>query len=551
MHAGIVRDVSENTWKLFKNVEAEPSTTVDFANGELDNLTLSALNAASATIGGVSDTEIQYLNGVTSAIQDQLDAKLASATAASTYAPLASPTFTGTVSGVTKAHVGLGNVDNSADLDKPVSTLTQTKLDEKAPIANPTFTGTVAGITKSMVGLGNADNTSDASKPISTATQTALDDKANVDGPTLTGTVTLPSSTSIGLVTSTEIGYLEGVTSSIQDQLDDRTPTAELTKTMVGLANVDNTSDEDKPVSTDTQAALDLKANLDAPTFTGTVSGISKSMVGLGNVDNTSDASKPISTATQTALDAKYDTATATSALAAKAPLESPTFTGTVSGVTKTHVGLGNVDNTSDANKPVSTAQASAIATAKSEAIADATAQVNAVIASAPAALNTLDELAAALGDDANFATTVTTSLAAKAPLASPTFTGTVTVAANGVAFTDGTQTKAGVPSLTTTTTTISGAYNLSTGGLTLRDQLVQISGAHAVTVPTNATTAFPVGTSISFWQSSGAGGASFAAAVGVTIYATPGAILRALYSSATLTKVTTDAWLLTGDLKA
>jgi hypothetical protein len=551
MHAGIVRDVSENTWKLFKNVEAEPSTTVDFANGELDNLAINALNAASATIGGVNDTEIQYLNGVTSAIQDQLDAKLASATAASTYAPLASPTFTGTVSGVTKAHVGLGNVDNSADLDKPVSTLTQTKLDEKAPIANPTFTGTVAGISKSMVGLGNVDNTADASKPISTATQTALNLKADIDGPTLTGIVTLPSSTSIGDVTSTEIGYLEGVTSAIQDQLDDRTPTAELTKSMVGLSNVDNTADLSKPVSTDTQAALNLKAPLANPTFTGTVGGITKSMVGLSNVDNTSDANKPISTATQTALDAKYNTATATAALDLKAPLANPTFTGTVAGVTKTHVGLGNVDNTADSAKPVSTAQATAIATAKSEAIADATAQVNAVIASAPAALNTLDELAAALGDDANFATTVTTSIAAKAPLASPTFTGTVTVAANGVAFTDGTQTKAGVPSLTTTTTTIAGAYNLSTGGLTLRDQLVQISGAHAVTVPTNATTAFPVGTSISFWQSSGAGGASFAAAAGVTIYATPGAILRALYSSATLTKVTTDAWLLTGDLKA
>ena len=551
MHAGIVRDVSENTWKLFKNVEAEPSTTVDFANGELDNLTLGALNAASATIGGVSDTEIQYLNGVTSAIQDQLDAKLASATAASTYAPLASPAFTGTVSGISKSMVGLGNVDNSADLDKPVSTATQTKLDEKAPTANPTFTGTVAGITKSMVGLGNVDNTADASKPVSDATQTALNLKANLDGPTLTGIVTLPSSTSIGDVTSTEIGYLEGVTSAIQNQLDDRPTEDELTKSMVGLANVDNTADLSKPISTDTQAALDLKAPLANPAFTGTVSGVTKSMVGLANVDNTADADKPISTATQTALDAKYDTATATSALAAKAPLESPTFTGTVSGVTKTHVGLGNVDNTSDANKPVSTAQASAIATAKSEAIADATAQVNAVIASAPAALNTLDELAAALGDDANFASTVTTNLAAKAPLASPTFTGTVTVAASGVAFTDGTQTKAGVPSLTTTTTTISGAYNLSTGGLTLRDQLVQISGAHAVTIPTNATTAFPVGTSISFWQSSGAGGASFVGAVGVTVYAAPGAILRALYSSATLTKVTTDAWLLSGDLKA
>tara|TARA_B110000967_G_C18900365_1_gene574418 strand:+ start:2038 stop:2637 length:600 start_codon:yes stop_codon:yes gene_type:complete len=46
------------------------------------------------------------------------------------------------------------------------------------------------------------------------------------------------------------------------------------------------------------------------------------------------------------------------------------------------------------------------------------------VIASAPGALDTLDELAAALGDDADFAGTMTTSLAAKAPLANPTFTG-------------------------------------------------------------------------------------------------------------------------------
>ena len=44
----------------------------------------------------------------------------------------------------------------------------------KANIANPTFTGTVGGITKAMVGLGNVDNTSDASKPVSTLQATAL-----------------------------------------------------------------------------------------------------------------------------------------------------------------------------------------------------------------------------------------------------------------------------------------------------------------------------------------------------------------------------------------
>ena len=238
-------------------------------------------------------------------------------------------------------------------------------------------------------------------------------------------------------------------------------------------------------------------------------------------------------------------------ALGLLAPIASPTFTGTVSGVTKSHVGLGNVDNTADTAKPVSTAQASAIATAKAEAIADATAQVNAVIASAPAALNTLDELAAALGDDANFATSVTTNLGLKAPLASPTFTGTVTVAAAGVAFTDGTQTKAGVPSLTTIGTEISAAYNLSTGGLALRDQLIPVAGARAITIPTNATTAFPIGTSIDFYQASGTG-ANFVAADGtVTILRTPGLTLRTTHSSATLTKVAINTWLLAGDLTA
>jgi hypothetical protein len=58
---------------------------------------------------------------------------------------------------------------------------------------------------------------------------------------------------------------------------------------------------------TDLQNALNAKAPLASPTFTGTVSGITKSMVGLENVDNTTDLLKPISTATQTALNLKYD----------------------------------------------------------------------------------------------------------------------------------------------------------------------------------------------------------------------------------------------------
>jgi hypothetical protein len=51
------------------------------------------------------------------------------------------------------------------------------------------------------------------------------------------------------------------------------------------------------------------------------------------------------------------------------------------------------------------------------------------LVDSAPATLDTLNELAAALGDDENFATTVTDAIALKAPIASPSFTGDVTVA--------------------------------------------------------------------------------------------------------------------------
>ncbi len=70
-----------------------------------------------------------------------------------------------------------------------------------ATLTNKTLTTPVinspTGIVKGDVGLGNVDNTSDANKPISTATQTALDLKAPIASPTFTGTVTIPSGASI------------------------------------------------------------------------------------------------------------------------------------------------------------------------------------------------------------------------------------------------------------------------------------------------------------------------------------------------------------------
>ena len=220
-----------------------------------------------------------------------------------------------------------------------------------------------------------------------------------------------------------------------------------------------------------------------------------------------------------------------------------------VAALTKSSVGLANVDNTADSAKPVSTAQANAIATAKAEAIADATSQIDALLTGAPAALNTLDELAAALGDDANFASTVTTNLAAKAPLASPTFTGTVTVAAAGVAFTDGTQTKEGVPSRTPISQKTAG-YTLT--ALTERDSLIEMSSASAMTltIPTDATLNFPIGTTLDILQTS-TGQVTIAGAGGVTVNATPGLKLRTQWSSVTLLKRAANTWVAFGDLMA
>jgi hypothetical protein len=51
---------------------------------------------------------------------------------------------------------------------------TQVEIDLKSPLASPTFTGTVAGVTATHVGLGNVDNTTDALKPVSTATAASI-----------------------------------------------------------------------------------------------------------------------------------------------------------------------------------------------------------------------------------------------------------------------------------------------------------------------------------------------------------------------------------------
>lgn len=101
-----------------------------------------------------------------------------------------------------------------------------------------TLNGSVSGISKSSVGLGNVDNTSDANKPISTATQNALNGKqatvtggaSTITSSNLTANRALVSNGSgkvaVSAVTSTELGYLDGVTSNIQTQINAKASTS-------------------------------------------------------------------------------------------------------------------------------------------------------------------------------------------------------------------------------------------------------------------------------------------------------------------------------------
>lgn len=187
-----------------------------------------------------SSGEVLTFNG-TDWVNEPLSPGLPSATASNQYLK-SNSTTAGDVSWVslTKSSVGLSNVDNTADVDKSISTATQSALDNKedsivAGSTNQYWRGdkTWQSLNKAAVGLSNVDNTSDLSKPISTATQTALDGKEST------------------ITAGTTSQYWRG---------DKSWQT--LNKTAVGLSNVDNTSDANKPVSTATQTALDLKADI-------------------------------------------------------------------------------------------------------------------------------------------------------------------------------------------------------------------------------------------------------------------------------------------------
>lgn len=96
---------------------------------------------------------------------------------------------------------------------------------------------------------------------------------------------------------------------------------------------------------------------------------------------------------------------------------------GTIEGVTPAMIGLGNVDNTADLDKPISTATQTALNTKAAITYVDTA--ISNLIDSAPGTLNTLNEIATLLQSTESFVDSLNTTLGTKAPSANPTFTGT------------------------------------------------------------------------------------------------------------------------------
>ncbi len=234
-----------------------------------------------------------------------------------------------------------------ADVDTAIGVV-QTDIDNhEADTANP------HNVTKTQVGLGNVDNTSDVNKPISTLTQSALDLKADLVGGKVPS-AQLPSFVDDVLEFANFAAFpVTGETDKIYVAID-----TNIVYRWSGSAYVEISSSLALGETSSTAYRGDRgKTAYDHSQITGNPHGTTASDVGLGNVDNTSDANKPVSTAQATAIavvQSDVDTH--------EADTTNP------HAVTKSQVGLSNVDNTSDANKPVSTAQAAADAAVLSSA---------------------------------------------------------------------------------------------------------------------------------------------------------------------------------------
>lgn len=249
--------------------------------------------------------------------------------------------------GLVKADVALGNVDNTSDLAKPVSDATASAIEAEATLRTAadllliplTQKGTANGVatlgpdgtvpSNQVPPLAIGDTFTVASEAAMLALDAQRGDVAVRTDLDPDGMFILIADDPTILANWQQI-TAPGAVLSVNGQAG----AVVLVKGDVGLGNVDNTSDANKPISDATAAALADKQPLDAdlteiaglgptnddlmqrkagawtnrtPAQVKADLNLAKGDVALGNVDNTSDVNKPVSDATQEALDGKQD----------------------------------------------------------------------------------------------------------------------------------------------------------------------------------------------------------------------------------------------------
>ena len=355
-----------------------------------------------------------------------------------------------------------------------------------------------------MVGLANVDNTSDANKPISTATQGALDLKAPLDSPTFTGTVTVPDN-SFALGAKTTGDYVATITGG------------------TGVASTAATSGEG---TTHTLSIGQAVGTTDNVTFAGlTADVITIGVTSAGEIDTTSG---------NLTIDSTGGTVTVDDDLIITGNL-------TVNG------------NTTTLNTETITVEDKTIELGSSPSPSNTTANGAGIIVPDGAANKSFtwssSSLAWSSSEDLNLVSGKVLKINGTEVLSATNYTGqAATVAANSV-----TQTtlQEGVPragfrsQLNAQTVT---GYTLQ---LTDLAKLITMdnSSAMTLTVPANSSVSFQIGDRIDILRK-GSGELTITNAVGVVINGTPGLKLRAQWSSATLVKLDTDTWVALGDLK-